>query len=300
MYIESKTTYKYPVHTVRQWIKGTYQPLADHKYTIVLNDGNIIQAGVFEIIQHDVREIHACVSSQVGCKFGCLMCSTAKMGFVRNITSEEILRQIELLAHQTAIEYFDRVMFMGMGEPLDNYANIIQSVRTTIQYQPANANKFSFATIGIPHKLRMLIAEGDNLFKSVWISLHAATDEKRTMLIPANRIYPIVNVLTEAKSLAIETATTVWINYMLYPGFNDSAADVNVLSSLLHGTEDIYKVMITMPNASFSRYCPASEDDLFCFEQRLRACGVANSIGRFIAAGQSIKAGCGEFIYPFK
>lgn len=297
MRIIKGSSFTYPPDISRRWKDKVFQPLVDHKFRILLSDGNAIEAGVFELLVNGVKEIHACISTQAGCKFGCTMCSSGKNGFSRNLTRDEILEEVECLSKTMKVPVFDHVVFMGIGEPLDNYNNFVGSIAALVDINKAYAGRLSFATVGLPQKLLRLSQEKIPAFRMLWVSLHAPTDKKRAQIMPVDRAFNIQDILTAAKEFARRVPTEVWINYMLFRGFNDGIEDAEVLASLLNGTDDIFSVMITEPNNDIPQYEGADISDLKRFEGYLRSFGVKNRIARFIAAGKQVDAGCGEFVF---
>jgi 23S rRNA (adenine2503-C2)-methyltransferase len=297
MKIASRSSFAYPADDSRMWEGGVFQPLIDHKFRLLLSDGNAIEAAAFELSVRGRKEVHACISTQAGCKFGCVMCTSGKNGFARNLSDAEIRGQVEVLSESLSIPKFDQIVFMGIGEPLDNYDNFVESVDEIIKREPFYSGRLSLATVGLPAKLLRLLREPLPPFRMLWISLHAATNEKRYRIMPIEKAFSIDRVLSAAQEFAQSVSTKVWINYMLFKGFNDAEEDVQALADLLEGTEDFFSVMITEPNNDLP-FCKGADIlDLRCFEVSLREYGVRNEIGRFMAAGKRVNAGCGEFIF---
>lgn len=297
MKIVQKSSFTYPPDVSDRWKGEIFQPLVDYKFKFLLSDGNAIEAGVFELLVNGAKEVHACVSTQAGCKFGCAMCTSGQNGFVRNLMKEEILAQINLLSDVANVQTFDHIVFMGIGEPLDNYDNFVGGVTDLVSGNIAYAGKLSFATVGLPQKLLRLLQEPIPAFRMLWISLHAPTDEKRVQIMPVDKAFSVQKILDAAKKFANRASTEVWINYMLFRGFNDSVDDAKSLADLLLGTEGIFSVMITEPNNDLPQYQGADVSDLKRFEGYLKEAGMKNRIARFIAAGKQVNAGCGEFIF---
>lgn len=297
MDIVEKRMAKYSVRASKRWQNVSFRPTADHKIRIRLCDGNMIEAGAFELLVNGTREVHACISTQAGCKYGCSMCTSGKRGFYRNLSVGEILGQIRLLAETVAVPVFDRVAFMGIGEPLDNYDNFVQSVTTLTTEHKDYMGRLSFATVGLPDRLLALVEERLPPFRSLWVSLHAPSDDKRGQIMPIARSFSIKDTLDAAKQFARSTTAGVCLNYMLFLRFNDSIMDAHALATVISGTEDIFSLLITEPNADLPRYEAAGSSDLQRFEVYLRECGVKNRIFQFVPAGTKVDAGCGEFVF---
>ena len=282
--------------SVKKWKSGEFIPVEDRKFKILLDDGHSIEAGVFTMESGGKIEHHACISSQVGCKFACRMCSSGKNGFFRNLTAQEILGEIMLLEKGVGIPKLDEVLFMGIGEPLDNYDNFVAALKQLIHY----SGRLSFATVGLPDKLINLSKEDLPRLKMVWISLHASDDAKRSSIMPVNKAFKISDVLDSAKRFTMATKVRVWINYLLFGGFNDSDQDAESLVRLMDGTEAYFRVQISEPNNDLPDYKAASGAQLESFEKKLKDLGLKNDTFCFKAAGKDVQAGCGEFVYLAK
>lgn len=305
MKIFQKKQVKYSTPKPIEWKGGTlpYVSIADYKFSILLDDGNLIEAGVFDLlVDGGQRELHACISIQAGCKYGCRMCSSGKAGFIRNLNSREILKQIKILANFFHIEHFDLLSFMGIGEPTDNLDNFIESINILVSKCPQYIGKISFATICLPEKLEIvskaIISKRLPPFKMIWISLIAATDKKRKQVVSKSKIASVQEVINSAKRLAkCHKKTDIWINYLLFKGFNDSRQDALSLSKLLYETENELYLMLTEPNNDLPNYSKGTINDLDRFKSYLDYSKVKNKITFFRAAGTKINAGCGEFIF---
>jgi 23S rRNA (adenine2503-C2)-methyltransferase len=263
-----------------------------------LNDGNIIECAVFERSVDKKKEEHACISTQVGCKYNCVFCTSGKNGFKRNLSADEILEQLHLLAKSREINKFDRINLMGIGEPLDNYTEVVKVLnhlfRTKDHYN--EARPLAIATNGgLPEELIDLAQL--TLPVEVWFSLHSVDDEKRNRLMPINRRFNVQSVINLAKQYVGIAQRPVWLNYMIFSGFNNTSKDVDEISKLLMNTENIFRLVLTEPNNDVQGLRRADYKDLVDFESKLRTAGVNNPIIRFVTAGKNIGAGCGEFMF---
>lgn len=209
------------------------------KYLIGLDDGNTVEA----LYMHDADRLltyHStvCVSSQAGCPVGCRFCATGEQGFVRNLTAEEILGQVmtcDKKREKNGLIPLDAVVFAGMGEPLlnaDNVFSAIRKIKSTL-----DLDHFELATVGIVPKIRELadFVTSSGVHLRLNLSLHASTDEKRSMLIPYTRQYGIQEILDAAEFYAVQTGTKIRVRYMLIKGVNDSNEDIANLTRLLAG-----------------------------------------------------------------
>jgi 23S rRNA (adenine2503-C2)-methyltransferase len=170
----------------------------------------------------------ACVSSQVGCAFRCQFCASGQAGLKRNLTPGEIVEQVVRLGRKV-----NRIVFMGIGEPLNNYGNVLRAIRILRDRRGLDfrTTGITISTIGIPKALAALREE--HLGINLTISLHATTDEVRGLLIPGARKHAIGEVVERALSWGRRHNRVVTFVYLLLPGINDSEADLHRLSSLL-------------------------------------------------------------------
>ena len=192
------------------------------KLLIELADGKRIES---VLIKHK-RTVCACLSSQVGCAMKCSFCATGAMGFSRNLTSEEIISQFELMG---GIAKITNVVFMGMGEPLHNYSNVVLAINE-LRKKGLSWQKITVSTVGIPDKIRQL---GKDTQCKLALSLHAPNDALRSKLVPLNNRYPIKEVLDACKEFPLRKKCELMIEYVLLAGINDSAECAKELAWLL-------------------------------------------------------------------
>lgn len=179
----------------------------------------------------DRKRSTICVSSQVGCKMGCLFCMTGKQGFQGNLTAGEILNQYRSLPERRLLT---NIVYMGMGEPLDNLSEVLRSLEIfTAEWGFAlSPRRITVSTIGItPAMLEFLNQSEAHLA----ISLHTPFDEERRKLMPVQQVYPLKEVLNEIRSWDFGRRRRVSFEYILFKDYNDSSAHVNELSRILHG-----------------------------------------------------------------
>jgi 23S rRNA (adenine2503-C2)-methyltransferase len=206
------------------------------KYLFELADGNLIES---VLIYYPSRTI-ACISTQVGCPLKCAFCSTGKSGFVRNLSVGEIVGQLLAIEKDNNID-INNLVYMGMGEPLLNFENVIQSVNifNDPKMKKLGARHITISTAGIPHKIEELA----NLNKEIRlsVSLHATTNSQRDKIMPINHAYPIEEVIQSCRIYQHKTNKRVTFEYILIKGFNDSSEDALRLV-------DIFKDMKVMVN----------------------------------------------------
>lgn len=173
-----------------------------------------------------------CVSSQVGCAIGCIFCATGQLGLRRNLTSAEIVDQVRLASRIWAAAAYGlptNVVFMGMGEPMHNYAAVVDSIRLLQDWGIA-PRRVVVSTSGLVPEIDRLAQE--NLPVRLAISLHAASDTLRDRLVPLNRRYPLAELLAAAERFSTATGRRVSLEYVLIAGVNDSPADASALRRL--------------------------------------------------------------------
>jgi 23S rRNA (adenine2503-C2)-methyltransferase len=192
------------------------------KFVLRLTDGARIES----VAMQSRRGVTLCVSSQAGCGMGCVFCATGQMGLVRNLRAEEIVSQVERMLDATGWQDPGfHLVFMGMGEPLANYASVLRAIR--ILHDPAGlsigARRMTVSTVGLVPQIQRLAQEGLPL--GLAISLHASTDEKRGQIVPLTRRYSLESIMNAAREYAETTGRRVTLEYTLLAGVNDSRED---------------------------------------------------------------------------
>lgn len=185
------------------------------------------------ILRYENR-ISLCVSSQVGCKMACSFCQTGKLGFFRNLSAAEIMAQFTLAQSIVKPEgrFITHVVFMGMGEPLDNYDHVIKSVNLMIEGYGLNPKNVTISTSGIVPKLLTL---ADDTKASLAVSLHAAREDLRTELMPINRKYPLSELKEALLHYQAKTGRRMTFEYILIKDKNTSLKEAKELIKFLHG-----------------------------------------------------------------
>ena len=174
-----------------------------------------------------------CVSTQVGCSFGCVFCASGKDGLVRNLSAEEIVSQIVLLKHDNPQRPVTNIVFMGMGEPLANYENTLKAIRIINHpdYLGIAARKITISTCGLPDAIFRLIKE--NIQFELSISLHAADNETRNRIMPVNRKFPLEILIKAAREYIKQTNRIITFEYVIMDGINDSKKAALDLAKLI-------------------------------------------------------------------
>jgi 23S rRNA (adenine2503-C2)-methyltransferase len=232
-----------------------------------------------------------CVSSQVGCRMGCRFCATGRMGYVRDLSVAEIVWQV-YAARFTLGRRIDNLVFMGMGEPLDNFANLIQALRVlSDQRGLAIAHRhITLSTAGHGDGIRKLGAlQLPNLRLAV--SLNAADDALRSRLMPINQRYPLDRLKEELRAFPLGKGGVILVEYVLLAGINDARDDARKLAVYLHGLPVRVNV-IAYNGGHAADYAPPSAQQVRWF------CAWLADEKIFVrlreSRGQSIMAGCGQ------
>lgn len=234
----------------------------------------------------DRERATVCVSSQVGCKMGCLFCMTGKQGFQGNLTAGEILNQYRSIPEWRKLT---NIVYMGMGEPLDNLDEVLKSLEilTSSWGFAMSPRRITVSTIGItPAMLQFL----ENSQAHLAISLHTPFDEERRKLMPVQQVYPIQEVLSEIRSWDFGRQRRVSFEYILFKDLNDTAAHVNELSRILSGIKCRINLIRFHPIPNTPLESP-SEKSILAFKEKLNAKGITTTIRA--SRGQDIWAACG-------
>lgn len=200
------------------------------KYLFILDDDNIIES----VMMKHPHGISLCLSTQVGCKMGCVFCASTKDGLIRNLTSSEIIDQVYKIQDDLNMKV-SNIVLMGSGEPLDNYNNVIKFLKTIHSEKGQNLGyrHITLSTCGIVPKIIELADE--ELPITLSISLHAATDIERSKIMPISNRYKIDDILNACKYYINKTNRRITFEYTLIKGINDDKKDAVNLSKLLKG-----------------------------------------------------------------
>lgn len=256
------------------------------KFLFELADGNYIES-VFMKYKHGNT---LCVSSQVGCAMGCTFCASTIGGKVRNLTAAEILEQIIAAEAETG-ERISNIVMMGIGEPLDNYDNVIRFLKIVNHPDSLNIGyrHISLSTCGIVPKIYALSETGFPITLSV--SLHAPFDEMRTDMMPVNKAYPLDSLIRAMKDYVKKTNRRISIEYALIRGKNDNAACADKLASLFSG--GLFHInLIPVNPVREANYQKTDASHVLAFQQRLMKRGLNATVRREL--GSDIDAACGQ------
>ena len=233
-----------------------------------------------------------CVSTQVGCKMGCVFCETGKLGFLRNLTVHEIIAQV-FYAKFILKENIRNIVFMGMGEPLDNYDNLMKSI--SIITEPRGLNftygNLTISTVGDVRGLNRLANEPSIKDLKLAISLHSAIDSKREQLMPINKRHNLNSLKNALLNYPLKQAGIFFIEYILIKDFNDSGEDAMALVEFLKGLR--CKVnLIPYNTCSDLLFEPPTNDDINNFYSILEANGLV--VIKRMPKGENLMAACGQ------
>lgn len=227
-----------------------------------------------------------CVSSQSGCKMGCLFCMTAKQGFQGNLSAGEILNQLRSIPE---FKNVTNIVYMGMGEPLDNLENVLKSLEilTSKWGMGWSTKRITVSTIGLIPAMKQFL-EKSNCHLA--ISLHTPFDDERRMLMPIQNVYPIADVVDELKKYRFSDHHRVSFEYIMFDGLNDTPRHVKELVKLLNGINCRINLIRFHPIPD-SPLRTSPDERIIQFRDSLTAKGIFTTIRA--SRGQDIQAACG-------
>ncbi|WP_313163006.1 23S rRNA (adenine(2503)-C(2))-methyltransferase RlmN [Sedimentibacter sp.] len=256
------------------------------KYVIKFEDGNVVES-VF--LKYKFGNT-ACISSEVGCKMGCLFCASTKNGYLRSLTAAEMLKQIYLIQKDTG-EKISNVVIMGSGEPLNNYDNVVKFLRLINDERGQNISmrKITLSTCGIIPDIYRLADE--DLAITLAISLHAPTQEKREQILPVSKKYKLPELMKACDYYLDKTGRRLTFEYIMIKGFNDSTSDAELLARLLN--RKLANVNLIPCNyVKESNIKPSDNHDIEKFKRILVDKGINATVRREL--GSDINAACGQ------
>mgnify|MGYP003289301139 CR=1 FL=1 len=256
------------------------------KYLFRLHDGDFIES----VVMKYKYGYTICVSSQVGCKMGCAFCASTLGGFKRNLSAGEILSQV-YIAQRDIGERISHIVLMGMGEPLDNYNNVMRFLSLVTNENGLNLSmrNISLSTCGIVPKIDELLAKKLQLTLSV--SLHAPNNEIRNRIMPVNKTYPVEKLLSACRKYATQTSRRISFEYSMMSGVNDTDECAKLLASELKGML-CHVNLIPINEVEESPFKPSSPERIKRFIEILGKNGVTATVRRKL--GSDIDASCGQ------
>lgn len=256
------------------------------KYLFDVLDGNAIETVLMQY--HHGKTI--CVSSQIGCKMGCKFCASTGIQFVRNLTAGEIVEQI-IAVEQDIGDKISNVVFMGIGEPFDNYDNVMKAVRIINHQKGLNigARHISISTSGLVPRIYDFANE--ELQCTLSISLHSSNNEKRSSMMPVNNRYPIEELMKACKDYIAKTNKRISFEYALAKDNNDNLDDAKELVHLLKGML-CHVNLIPINKIENGKYTKSTNENIIKFRDYLNEKGIVATIRREL--GSDIDAACGQ------
>ena len=256
------------------------------KYLFDVLDGNAIETVLMEY--HHGKTV--CVSSQIGCKMGCKFCASTGIQFVRSLSSGEIVEQI-LAVEQDIGDKISNIVFMGIGEPFDNYDNVMKAIRIINNQKGLNigARHISVSTSGLVPRIYDFANE--DLQCTLSISLHATSNEKRSSMMPVNQRYPIEELMKACKDYIAKTNKRISFEYALAKDNNDNLEDAKELVKLLKGML-CHVNLIPINKIENGKYTKSTNENIIKFRDYLNDNGIVATIRREL--GSDIDAACGQ------
>jgi 23S rRNA (adenine2503-C2)-methyltransferase len=284
------------------------------KILLELADGKLIESVLmlYPPLKENSGRATVCVSTQAGCAFGCTFCATGQMGFDRHLSAGEIVAQVLYFARElranpwtaaglprsAPIDHITNIVLMGMGEPLHNYANVLQALRILNSSEGFNlgARHMTVSTVGLVPAIRKLSQEP--LQVNLAVSLHAPTDELRSQTMPVNRKYPLQELLAACQDYIAATHRQVTFEYVLLAGVNDTPEYAHLLGKLLAPLAQFAHVNCIPVNATSADYHTPGPAAIRAFRNILFEHGVSNSVRA--ERGDDIAAACGQLRTRFE
>jgi len=253
-----------------------------------LPDGQFIEA---VLMLYDDERRTACISTQAGCAMGCVFCATGQMGFARHLTADEIFEQAMLFARDLEAEgdRLSNVVLMGMGEPFHNYDESLRAIRRLMDDLGIGARHITVSTVGLVPQIRQFAGEG--LQAKLAISLHAATDNERSALLPINKRWPLRELMAACRYYVEKTGRRVTFEWALIRGENDTPEQAHALGKLLKGLLCHVNLIPLNPTTGYIGG-PSAGDTANAFIAALAEYSVSATVR--VRRGIDIDAGCGQ------
>ena len=256
------------------------------KYLFELPDGNCIES----VVMYYNHGISICISSQVGCRMGCGFCASTIGGLYRSLTAGEILNQV-IFSQKDIGERIRNIVMMGIGEPLDNFENVIKFLHNVNHEKGLNIGyrHISLSTCGLVPKIYDLAKE--NMPITLSVSLHAPNNEIRNSIMPVNKKYPVEELIKACKDYIKTTTRRISFEYSLISGVNDSEKDAEELARLLKGML-CHVNLIPVNKIEEREYHKGNKKEIRAFCDKLNSLGINATVRREL--GSDIQASCGQ------
>jgi 23S rRNA (adenine2503-C2)-methyltransferase len=262
------------------------------KFKFKLHDGYFIESVLIPVADEDRYTL--CVSSQAGCSLSCKFCATGQMGLLRQLTASEIFDQY-FMVNKRCIEVYGKgltnIVYMGMGEPLLNYKNVMESIeRLTSENGPhLSAKRITLSTAGIAKMIRKLA--DDNTKVNLALSLHAADDKKRNTMMAINETNNLSTLLEALKYFYKKTGNRISYEYIAFENFNDTIADAKNLIRMCSQFPVRVNIIEYNPVKGLD-FTKSTEDHINNFAKEVRKHGIMITVRR--SRGKDIDAACGQ------
>lgn len=262
------------------------------KALLTLQDGRQIETVLLK--PQDTWSV--CVSSQVGCPLHCSFCSTGKMGFRRDLTDEEIADQVlmwyQYVRKEKLGERISSVVFMGMGEPLLNYLNVVKAAQTLSNpdYLNIGARHISVSTAGIADKLHKLAVDLPQA--NLAVSLHNADDAERSKLMPVNRRFNLEELQKAVEEYIAMTGRQVFLEYAVLENVNSRPEHIRKLAKWIYGIKDNYLIHVNLIACNLGRGMKTDDKVVKDFAAAVKAMGIGVTIRK--SMGNDVLAACGQ------
>ena len=256
------------------------------KYLIKLSDGNIIESVYMEYTSHNTL----CISSQVGCKMGCTFCASTKQKFERNLEVSELLNQIYLVQRDVG-KRISNIVLMGIGEPLDNYDNVIKFIKILSHKKGYNISlrNITLSTCGIVPRILDLAEE--DLPINITISLHNPFDEERRKIMPIGNKYTVSEIVDATRFYFDKTGRRISFEYTLIEGENDSYYHAKEIKNKLRGLNCHVNLIPLNKIKEFNKNS-SSKNSINKFKESLERLGINTTVRTSL--GQDIDGACGQ------
>lgn len=260
------------------------------KNAVRLHDGNIVES---VLIPTDKRST-ACVSSQVGCSLNCQFCATARLKRMRNLNPDEIYDQVVAIDKESRL-YFDRplsnIVFMGMGEPLMNYRNVLAAIDKITSPEGLNMSpkRITVSTSGVPKIIKKLADTAPKF--NLAVSLHSARDEVRTKIMPFNKQFPLADLKESLEYWYEKTQRRITYEYLIWDGINDKQEDIDALVEYCKAVPCKINIIEYNP-IDDGIFQQANPEAIVRYQQALERSGITVTVRR--SRGKDIDAACGQ------
>lgn len=286
-----KAHFTFKTTSIKDEIESTDQTI---KFLFQLHDGELIEG----VLIPSQNRVTACLSSQAGCPLGCIFCATGSMGFKRNLHYAEIFDQFNLMNEKSVINFgreISNIVYMGMGEPLLNYENVMTSVDilTSPDGKALSPSRITLSTVGIVKGIRQLAH--DRFKPGLAVSLHSADETVRRKLIPAAKNNSLEDLRKALEYFVEKSNERITFEYLLLQGINDSIKDAEKLAVYCRAFP--VKINLIEYNNTGTGLQGSSKENIEIFSEFLKAKNMIVNIRR--SKGQDISAACGQLVRKY-